>query len=200
MTAFNEKDALKEDEITTGPSDINHAEDTVDSELEAIQEELEEQRAKDDSEVFKSKLAEKDKEIQDYINQLQRLQADFINFKKRTEKEKSDIYLYANEKIASELLSIIDNLERALVTAEEQVEGNSLYQGIELVLKQLVDTLNKQGIEEIDALNKPFDANFHHAVMQEETGAGENLVVEVYQKGYTIHGRVLRPAMVKVAK
>ncbi len=200
MKTFDEKVAVKEEEITTEPSDINHADDDVNSELEAVQEELEDQRAKDDTEVFKSKLAEKDKEIQEYINQLQRLQADFLNFKKRTEKEKSEIYLLANEKLGAELLSIIDNLERALAAQEENTEGNSLYQGIELVYRQLVDTLNKHGIEEIDALNKPFDANFHHAVMQEENGAEENLVIEVYQKGYTINGKVLRPTMVKVSK
>lgn len=195
-----EKDVLKDDVNTINPSDTNHLEDDVNSELEAVQEEMSEQRAKDDIEVFKSKLAEKDKEIQEYVNQLQRLQADFINFKKRTEKEKSDIYLYANEKIAAELLGIIDNLERALAAQEEQTEGNSLYQGIVLVLKQMIDTLSKHGIEEIDALNTPFDANFHHAVMQEDNGSGENIVVEVYQKGYTIHGKVLRPSMVKVSR
>ncbi len=200
MKALDENDVVKEEEITTEPSDINHADDDVNSELEAAQEELEDQRTKDDTEVFKSKLAEKDKEIQDYINQLQRLQADFLNFKKRTEKEKSEIFLLANEKMAAELLGIIDNLERALAAQEDNTEGNSLYLGIELVYKQLVDTLNKHGIEEIDALNKPFDANFHHAVMQEENGAEENLVIEVYQKGYTINGRVLRPSMVKVSK
>ena len=200
MKTNNENNPIKDEEITADSSDINHADDDINSELGAVQEEMLDQSAKDDTEVFKSKLAEKDKEIQEYINQLQRLQADFINFKKRTEKEKSEIYLYANEKLASELLSIIDNLERALTTQEEQAEGNSLYQGIELVLKQLVDTLSKHGIEEIEALNKPFDANFHHAVMQEENGSGEPIVTEVYQKGYSIHGKVLRPSMVKVSK
>lgn len=200
MKINNESNPIKDEEITAEPSDIIHADDDINSELGAVQEEMLDQSAKDDTEVFKSKLAEKDKEIQEYINQLQRLQADFINFKKRTEKEKSEIYLYANEKLASELLNIIDNLERALITQEDQAEGNSLYQGIELVLKQLVDTLNKHGVEEIEALNKPFDANFHHAVMQEENGSGEPIVAEVYQKGYSIHGKVLRPSMVKVSK
>lgn len=200
MEVNKEKYLQEDEESTINPSDPNHYEDEANSDLEAIQEELSEQSAKDDIEVFKSKLAQKDKEIQEYVNQLQRLQADFINFKKRIEKEKSDIYLYANEKIAAELLGSIDNLERALAAQEEQAEGNSLYQGIMLVLKQMVDILNKHGVEEIAALNKPFDANFHHAVMQEDNGSGENIVVEVYQKGYTIHGKVLRPSMVKVSR
>lgn len=171
----------------------------VHSDLGAIQEEIESQKSDENIDSLKNKLEEKEAEALDYYNRMVRLQADFANYKKRVEKEKSDIYLYANEKLAVELLDIIDNLERALASQTED-RNDGLYQGIQMVLKQLIDTMKKHGIEEIDALNKPFDMNLHHAVMKEEAEAETDEVIEVLQKGYTIHGKVLRPAMVKLAQ
>ncbi|SNT15068.1 molecular chaperone GrpE [Anaerovirgula multivorans] len=171
----------------------------VHSDLEAVQEEIQNQKSDEDIDSLKNKLEEKEAEALDYYNRMVRLQADFANYKKRVEKEKSDIYLYANEKLAVELLNIIDNLERALASQIED-RNNGLYEGIQMVLKQLIDTMKKHGIEEIDALNKPFDMNLHHAVMKEEAEAETDEVIEVLQKGYTIHGKVLRPAMVKLAQ
>lgn len=181
------------------------ANNEVDSNLDAIQEELieaAEDAAEDNDgvETLKKKLMDKEEEVKDYFNRLQRLQADFVNYKKRVEKEKSDIYQYANEKLAEDLLSIIDNLERAVSAASQEDKGNNLFQGIQLVLKQMNDTLARHGIEEIEALNQPFDMNFHHAVAQEEADTEAEIVTEVFQKGYKINNKVLRPAMVKVAK
>ena len=193
------KNEMKEEIEEKREHDEGQETQEVHSDLGAVQEEMQDQITDEDVSTLKAKFKEKEMESLDYYNRLIRLQADFANYKKRTEKEKSDIYLYANEKLALDLLDILDNLERALVSQTEDQE-NPFYTGIQMVLKQLIDTLKKHGIEEIDALNKPFDMNLHHAVMREEADAETNNVIEIFQKGFTIHGKVLRPAMVKVAQ
>lgn len=125
-----------------------------------------------------------------------RLMADFQNFKRRTEKEKSDIYAYANEQIALGLLEVIDNFERAL---DHESTDKAYAEGIELILKQLIEVLKKSGIEEIKTLGEEFDPNFHNAVMMEDNPDFESgKVTEVLQKGYTLNSKVIRPSMVKV--
>ena len=122
--------------------------------------------------------------------------ADFQNFKRRTEKEKSDIYAYANEQIALGLLEVIDNFERAL---DHESTDKAYAEGMELILKQLIEVLKKSGIEEIKTLGEEFDPNFHNAVMMEDNPDFESgKVTEVLQKGYTLNSKVIRPSMVKV--
>ena len=126
-----------------------------------------------------------------------RLMADFQNFKRRTEKEKNDIYAFANEKIVSELLNVIDNFERALAMA---TECDGFAEGMKLIFKQLQGVLEKSGVAEIEALGQDFDPNFHNAVMMEDSAEYESgKVTEVLQKGYMLNNRVIRPSMVKVA-
>lgn len=152
---------------------------------------------------IEEKLAKKTAKYEDILDRFQRLQADFANYKKRVEKEKSEIFLYANEKIGFDLLNIIDSLEGAMQPQnrpDNSEEFDCILGGINLVYKQLIDTLARHGIEEIEALGKPFDMNFHHAVAQEETECEPDHVIEVLQKGYKINDRMLRPAMVKVSK
>ena len=125
-----------------------------------------------------------------------RLMADFQNYKKRVEKEKKDLYSYANEKIMTELLVVLDNFERAL----DHDTGDGFREGIEMIFKQLTDVLEKSGLAEIPALGEEFDPNVHSAVMTEETEDYESGKVSgVMQKGYTLNGKVIRPTMVKVA-
>lgn len=128
-----------------------------------------------------------------------RLAADFQNFRRRVEKEKSDIYAYANEKIVIELLAVIDNFERAL---EHSVEGAEAFsEGMGKIFKQLKGVLEKSGVEEIPAIGEDFDPNFHHAVLTENTAEYESGKVScVLQKGYLLNTKVIRPAMVKVAE
>ncbi|WP_143145333.1 nucleotide exchange factor GrpE [Tepidibacter thalassicus] len=153
-----------------------------------------------EEEVNENKKEVEEKEIQELKDSLQRLQADFNNYRRRVEKEKKDISVFANEKIVLEILPIIDNMERALSSSVEEKES-SIYKGVELVLKQLVDTLSKFGVEEIKAEDSEFDPNLHYAVMQEEVeGMDSNKVIEVLQKGYKLSDKVIRPAMVKVSK
>jgi len=127
-----------------------------------------------------------------------RLAADFQNFKRRTEKEKTDIYAYANEKLVTELLDVIDSLERALAADASE---NTLADGVKMILKQLQGVLEKNGLEEIKAEGEVFDPNFHHAVMLEADAEHESgKITTVLQKGYVLNKKVIRPAMVKVAE
>lgn len=155
----------------------------------------------DELSMFNKRLKEKEAEIAENNAKFQRLQADFTNYKKRVEKEKSEIFLYASEKLACELLESIDDLERAVEQKQESTDNDVLGKGIELVLKKMKETFTRHNIKEIDAMGKPFDSNLHHAVMQEEESDVEaNMVIAVFQKGYTINGKVIRPSMVKVSK
>ena len=114
-----------------------------------------------------------------------RLMADFQNFKRRVEKEKSDIYAYANEKLVSQLLDVIDNFERALLHEEAD---DSYVEGMKMIFKQLTGVLEKAGLEEINALGEDFDPNFHNAVMTEDNDDYDSgKVTEVMQKGYLLN-------------
>ncbi len=126
-----------------------------------------------------------------------RLQAEFDNFRKRTEKEKTDIYKYANEKIIADILPLVDNFQRAI---EASGDNSSVSEGIKQLEKVFLNVLEKHGVKEIEATGQ-FDPNFHYAVMtQDSEEAQEGEILEVLQKGYLINDKVLRPAMVKVAK
>jgi molecular chaperone GrpE len=139
-----------------------------------------------------------------------RLAADFQNYKKRTEKEKSDIYAYANEKFAADILDVMDNFERAIgqdaaaIAAETATSDGSdgkFIEGMKLIMEQLVNVLERNDVAEIDALGADFDPNLHHAVqMAESSEYKSGKVTKVVQKGYMIRDKVLRPAMVMVAQ
>ena len=129
-----------------------------------------------------------------------RLMAEFQNYKKRVAKEKADIHSYANEKIVTELLEVLDNFERALAAANStDVEGYA--QGMKLIFDQLLGVLTKSGLVEVKALGEEFDPNMHNAVMTTDSEEYDsNKVCSVLQKGYTLNGKVIRPSMVTVAK
>lgn len=138
------------------------------------------------------------KEIEKLRDSLQRLQADFTNYRNRQEKEKKDIYKYASESLITKLLSVIDNLERALKEVQEE---SPFTKGIELVRDDLMNILKNEGLEMIDSDGQLFDANLHHAVFMEESKEVESEhIIETFQKGYTLNSKVIRPAMVKVSK
>lgn len=142
---------------------------------------------------------EQSKESEDLKTQYLRLAADFQNFKKRSEKEKSDIYAHANKEIALDMLEVIDSFEIAL-SHKDSVEKNFV-SGMEKILKQFQTVLEKNGIEEISVEGEEFDPIFHHAVMTEDTEDFESgHVSAVLKKGYMLNGKVIRAAMVKVAK
>ena len=125
-----------------------------------------------------------------------RLMADFQNYKRRVEKEKSDVYAYANEKIMTDLLAVLDNFERALA---QECSDEAYVKGMDLIFKQFTEVLGKSGLEEIDPLGEDFDPNFHHAVLTDDNDEYESgKVTMVMQKGYKLKDRVIRPAMVRV--
>lgn len=125
-----------------------------------------------------------------------RLIAEFDNYKKRTQKEKEEIYSLAKTDVVMSLLPVIDNFERA----EKFSNDESVEEGMALIKKQFLEFLKKIGVEEIEAENMPFDPNFHNAVLHEEReDVPENTIVEVLQKGYRLGEKVIRHAMVKVA-
>ncbi len=128
--------------------------------------------------------------------QLLRLRADFANYKRRAEEDKLRAASYGVEKLAVDLLGVVDNFERAL---DSKDGDDSFYQGVKMINEQLIGVLNKHDILEIDAKDKDFDPNFHHAVLTEAVeGMEAGKVLDVLQKGYTLKDRVIRPAMVKV--
>ena len=138
------------------------------------------------------------KEEEELNTRYLRLAADFQNYKRRVEKEKSDIYAYANEKIVVELLDVIDNFERAL---EHSNDSEGFSEGMNMIYKQLKGVLEKSGVEEMNATGEPFDPNLHHAVLTENSVEYESgSVTMVLQKGYLLNKKVIRPAMVKVAE
>ena len=164
---------------------------------EVLEEEVIEETSDEQAEEAQAEEKETNPEDEALNERYLRLMADFQNFKRRTEKEKSDIYAFANEKIVLELLNVIDNFERAL---EHSAEGDSFAEGMNMIFKQLQGVLEKAGVSEINAQGEDFDPNFHNAVMTEDSEEYESgKVTAVLQKGYILNNKVIRPSMVKVA-
>ena len=208
MTAF-EKDKLKK-------KDEASLEDMKEQIEEALAEEMAERRAErtdaqeeappqeggeqteetapEDADALREKyeadLAEKE-------NKYLRLQADFENFRRRTRQEKEELAAVVTQNLLKDLLPFLDNFERAL--AAESSDAESLRAGVEMMYKQLVEALKKDGLEYIETKDKPFDPNFHQAVMRVEDSEKEDgTIVAELQKGYMVKGRVIRPSMVQV--
>ncbi|GGK18396.1 nucleotide exchange factor GrpE [Caldalkalibacillus thermarum] len=152
-------------------------------------------------EELQAQLEEALQKADEYYQRYLRAQADFDNFRKRTRKEKEELQKYAALPVIEQLLPVLDNFERALAAGQSTKDAESLMKGVEMVFKQVQQVLTKQGLEEIEAVGKPFDPHFHEAVMQVESEEHESgIVVEELQKGYMLKGKVIRPAMVKVSQ
>ena len=139
-------------------------------------------------------LNEKIAELEDKVK---RQMAEFDNFRKRTEKEKSSMYIIGAKEIVEKILPVVDNFERGLAQAQE---GDAFADGMKMIYKQLTTTLDDLGVKPIEAVGKEFNPDFHNAVMHvEDENFGENIVAEEFQKGYTYRDSVVRHSMVKVA-
>jgi len=146
-------------------------------------------------------LSECARQKQEYFDKLLRLQAEFENFKKRGIREKEQFLKFANEGLIYELISILDNFERAFASANKMTDFKSLHQGVEMILKQIHQLLQKNGVKKIECLGKPFDPVQQEAIAHVESDKyPENTVIEEVQKGYLLEDRLIRPAVVKVAK
>lgn len=170
----------------------NLADKALDSEqTEQTAKELEEETLKND-EIENIK-----KENEELKNKFLRQVAEFDNYKKRTAKEKEELYTFAKTDCVEQVLGVIDNFERAL---ENKCTDETFKKGVEMIFIQFKETLTKLGVQEIEALNKPFDPELHNAVNQiEDENFGENTVCQVFQKGYKIGNKVVRHSMVVVA-
>jgi len=153
-------------------------------------------------EELKRRLAEAEEKRDEYLAMAQRVQADFDNFRRRNRNVVSDACKSATADTIEVLLPVLDNLERAYSTSVETGAPESFTKGIDMVIRQFKDCLYKLDVEEIEALDQPFDPELHNAVMQVEAqeGQAENTVVEVLQKGYRMGSRIIRYSMVKVAR
>ncbi|MBI5593512.1 MAG: nucleotide exchange factor GrpE [Deltaproteobacteria bacterium] len=143
-----------------------------------------------------------EQESRQHYERLLRVSADFENFKKRSFREADDFRKYANELLLLELLTVVDNLERAIqATSSEKKTVGCVIEGVEMTLKALLKIFEKFSVKPIEAVGKPFDPNFHQAMMQEASDAHpENTIISEFQKGYLLHDRLLRPSMVVVSK
>ncbi|MDT8429533.1 MAG: nucleotide exchange factor GrpE [Pseudomonadales bacterium] len=153
--------------------------------------------------ILAAQLEEAQNQLTQQKEEVLRVQAEMQNLRRRTEQDIEKAHKYGQEKFSAELLVVIDNLERALLAAGDKEDGvvKALYEGVELTLKSFLDCFRKFHIEQIDPVGEPFDPQLHQAVvMQESAEAEPDSVLAVMQKGYTLHGRVIRPAMVIVAR
>jgi len=160
-------------------------------ELQAVKKELPPEKS--EVELLKEQLEEQK-------NKLLRTLADFDNYKKRVAFEKEQFVQFANESLITELLPVIDGFSRALEIAEKVKAQEEMIKGLALIKKQFEDVLKKHGVAEIEALGKPYDPNLHEAILQKEHQGPEGIIIEEMQKGYILHGRVIRPSMVIVSK
>lgn len=166
-------------------------------ENENIEDVVKEEEVQDDSQEVTNDSSD-DEKYQDLMDKFMRLQADFANYKRRTEAQKTEYVELGVKKIVNDLLPVLDNFERALDSIGEK---DSTYDGILMIKNQLTDVLKKEGIVEMKALGEEFDPTYHHAVLTEDSDEYDSgYVIEVLQKGYLINEKTLRPAMVKVSQ
>ncbi len=148
----------------------------------------------------KNKKDKKDEKIEELTDRLTRQMAEFDNFRKRTEKEKSQMYEIGAKDIINKILPVVDNFERGLAAVPEEEKKNPIMEGMDKVYKQLMTTLEEVGVKPIEAVGQEFNPDFHNAVMHvEDEELGENIIAEEFQKGYTYRDSVVRHSMVKVA-
>lgn len=179
--------------------------ETVENTEEAASSKTEEDSSKETADdgkerkFFKKKKDKKDEKIEELTDRLTRQMAEFDNFRKRTEKEKANMYAIGARDIVEKILPVVDNFERGLATVEHP-EEDPFADGMNKVYKQLTKTLEDLGVTVIEAVGKEFDPNLHNAVMHvEDEEVGENIIVEEFQKGYKYKETVVRHSMVKVA-
>ena len=175
-------------------------EETVETAEEAVESEEEAGEKKGFFGKKKDKKDKKDLKIEELEDKVKRQLAEFENFRNRTEKEKSRMYEFGARDVIEKMLPVVDNFERGLAAIPEAEKDGPVASGMEMIYKQMMTTLEGLGVTPIDALNKPFDPNFHNAVMHvEDEEIEESTVVEEFQKGYIYKEHVIRYSMVKVA-
>src|SRR3989304_1505727 len=168
------------------------------AEAESVENEQETAAQALDVDTLKRQVEEEKQKAEGYLANWQRAQADFINYKRRTEQEKNDLTKFSPAMLILNLLPVMDDLERALSTVPTALAGLSWFDGLRLIHRKLVAILENQGLPAIEAEGKDFDPNLHEAIMHVEGEEGK--VVQVMQKGYKLHDRIIRPALVTVGQ
>ncbi|BDZ82188.1 hypothetical protein Lac2_03220 [Claveliimonas bilis] len=190
--AETDKEETAEGQEEAKEEDVKEGEDTEETQ----------QEKQSDKKFFgrKNKKDKKDEKIEELTDKLTRQMAEFDNFRKRTEKEKSQMYEVGAKDIIEKILPVVDNFERGLAAVAEEDKEHPFMQGMDKVYKQLMTTLDEIGVKPIEAVGQEFNPDFHNAVMHvEDENFGENMVAEEFQKGYTYRDSVVRHSMVKVA-
>ena len=176
-------------------------EETVEEAEEAVAEEPETEKEKGSFFKKKEKKDKKDEKIEELTDRVRRQMAEFDNFRKRTEKEKTQMFETGAKSIVEKILPVVDNFERGLAAVTEEEKGSPFVEGMEKIYKQMMTMLEEAGVKPIEAVGQEFDPNFHQALMMEAVeGVEPNHVTEVLQKGYMLKDRILRAAMVKVSE
>ena len=174
-----------------------------DAAAESVTEEKEEtaQSEKKDKKFWKKEKKDKNAElVEELTDRVKRQMAEFENFRKRSEKEKAGMFEMGAKSVIEQILPVIDNFERGLAAVPEDAKGDPFIDGMEKIYRQLMDTMDKLNVKPIEAVGTEFNPDFHNAVMHvEDEEAGENVVVEEFQKGYLYKDQVVRHSMVKVA-
>ncbi len=214
---INIEDEIKDTEETVEETTSEAAEETTEETTEEVTEETTEEsedkvegKDKDSTETdakdkkkekkFGIKKDKKDQLIEELTDKYKRTFAEFDNFRKRSEKEKSAMYGMGAKDVVEKILPVMDNFERGFATVTDEQKEDPFVKGMELIYNQMVQTLEELGVKEIEAQDKEFNPDFHNAVMHvEDENVGDNIIVEVLQKGYTYKDTVVRHSMVKVA-
>ncbi|MBO6154016.1 MAG: nucleotide exchange factor GrpE [Lachnospiraceae bacterium] len=193
-------DAEEATEETSQETDSEEpSQETTSEEPEELEEGSETEDGQEKGKLFKKKKDKKDEKIEELNDKVMRQMAEFENFRKRTEKEKTQMFEVGAKSIIEKILPVVDNFERGLAGVDENTE-DPFAQGMQMVYKQLMTSLEEAGVTPIEAVGQEFNPDFHNAVMHvEDENFGENEVVEELQRGYQYHDTVVRHSMVKVA-
>lgn len=203
----SEEEILKDENLDEVIEDSEATEETVVEESEEVDvEALEDEEAGEEpkkSKLFGKKDKKEDKlkeQIDELNDKVVRQMAEFDNYRKRTEKEKQQMFETGAKSVIEKILPVVDNFERGFAALPEEEKGNAFAEGMQMVYKQLMSELEKIEVKPIEAVGQEFDPNFHNAVMHvDDEEVGENVIVEEFQKGYTYRDTVVRHSMVKVA-
>lgn len=201
LSEENVEESLQNSETDSAAQEATEAQteaDTGEQSCEDGSKDTEKRKKKDKKD--RNKPDKRDEEIADLKDKLLRQQAEFVNFRNRTDKEKSQMFEVGAKSMLEKILPVIDNFERGLAMLSEEQKQEPFAQGMEKTYRQMMTALEAAGVKQIEAVGQPFNPDFHNAVMHvDDDSVGENIVVEDFQKGYMYHDSVLRFSMVKVA-
>ena len=185
--------------MTTEEKNENLQEEVVEESVENAEETAEVVEEKTAEELLQEKVDKLEEELKQSEDKYLRLYAEFENFKRRKNQEIETNNIYKSQKVITEILPSLDNLERALQVDSDNEEVKALRKGVEMVYEGMLNVLKTEGVEVVETENVQFDPNIHHAVMQgEESDKESGVILDTFQKGYKLKDRVIRPAMVKV--